>query len=284
MKRILITGANGFVAKYLKDLFKEDEVFLTDISGDDVIKCDITDKNDVYALINKTNPDEIYHLAAIASPRNEDRELVMKVNVTGTLNLLEAVREFCPKSKILLVSSGYVYGDCNKPADENAPTKPKGIYAESKLEMEKQTLEKFPNLNFVIARSFTHSGKNQQKGFFFPDIAAKIKLAKESGSNEIEVLNPDNKRDFTHVKDVVRAYKLIVEKGKRGEIYNICSGEANEVVAIFEKMAKASGMENYKIKGVQHGIVLDLVGNCDKLKKLGFKHKYSIDDIIKDFS
>jgi GDP-4-dehydro-6-deoxy-D-mannose reductase len=218
MKRILITGANGFVAKYLKDLFKEDEVFLTDISGDEVIKCDITNKNDVYALINKTNPDEIYHLAAIASPRNEDRELVMKVNVTGSLNLLEAIREFCPKSKILLVSSGYVYGDCDKAADETALTNPQGIYAESKLEMEKEALEKFPSLHLLIARSFTHSGKGQQKGFFFPDISEKIKLAKQSENPEIEVFNPHNKRDFSHVKDIVRAYKLIVEKGKKGEI------------------------------------------------------------------
>jgi GDP-4-dehydro-6-deoxy-D-mannose reductase len=283
MSKILITGANGFVAKYLKDLFKKDEVFLTDLAGDQVIKCDITDKQAIYDLIHTTCPDEIYHLAAIALPSMKDRDLVYNVNVNGTLNLLEAAREFCPKAKILLVSSGYVYGNCKTPAKETDPTSPEGIYAQSKLEMERQALEKFSTLNIYIARPFTHSGKGQSLGFFFPDMAKKIGEAKKETSPIIEVFNPESKRDFSHVKDVVSAYKLILEKGKTGEIYNVCSNKFYDILDTFEKIAKQAGLKNYKVKKIKHGIVLNLLGNNSKIKKLGFKPKYGTDKIIKEF-
>ena len=283
MKKVLITGANGFVAKYLKDLFKNDEVFLTDVSGDDLLKCDITDKQAVYDLVHDICPDEIYHLAAIALPGNENRDLVNRVNVEGTLNILEAAREFCPKAKILLISSGYVYGDCKATAKESAPVNPVGIYAQSKLEMENQALEKFPNLNLYIARPFTHSGYGQGLGFFFPDMAKKIEAAKKEDIPVIEIYNPESKRDFSHVKDVVRAYKLIMEKGIPKEIYNICYGKAYDVLEIFEQMAESAGLKEYKVKRIKHGVVIDLIGDNTKIKKLGFSPQYGVSEIIKEF-
>lgn len=283
VKRILITGANGFVASYLKRLFKSDEVFLTDISGKGLIKCDISDKKSALSLIKETRPDEIYHLAAISSPQIKDKALVEKVNVTGTLNLLEGVKKYSPQTKVLLVSSGYIYGDCKKPATEKDSSRPVGLYAESKLKMEREALKKFPELDIRIARPFTHSGRAQQLGLFFPDMAKKIAQAKKQANPEIVVYNPQTKRDFSHVKDVVDAYKLIVEKGAKGEIYNICSGKSYEIIELVKKMAEHSGLTHYKIKKIEHGIVLDLLGNNSKIKKLGWKTKLNIDNIIDDF-
>lgn len=283
MKKVLITGANGFVASYLKQLFRPDKVFLSDISGKGLIQCDISDKKSALDLIEKTHPDEIYHLAAISSPQVKDKVLIESVNVSGTLNLLEGVRKYAPHTKILLVSSGYVYGNCKKPAKEGDLPRPNGLYAKSKLEMERQALKKFPELNIYITRPFTHSGKGQPLGFFFPDMARKIAKAKKQINPEIEVFNPQTKRDFTHVEDVVRAYKLIVEKGTKGEIYNICQGKSYKIIALVKKMVVRSGLENYKIKQIKHGIVLDLLGDNSKIKKLGWKSKFNIDNIIDDF-
>jgi len=284
MKRILITGANGFVAKYLKDLFKKDEVFLTDISGANVMKCDITSPEQVRDLIKKTKPDEIYHLAAIASPRAEDAGLVSNVNVGGTLNILKAVKKIKPEAKILLVSSGYVYGNCKKPAKETDLANPEGIYAQSKLDMEREALASFADLNIYIARAFTHSGKNQSLGFFFPDMAQKIANAKKIKKPQIEVYNPQTKRDFTHVKDVVAGYKLILEKGSVGEIYNVCSGKSYNILEVFEEMAKQAKLKDYSVKKVKHGVVLDLLGDNSKITKIGFRTQHSINEIIEEFT
>ena len=284
MKKILITGGGGFVASYLKDIFKSEKVFLTDIAGKGVEKCDITDKKSVFRLVEKISPDEIYHLAAISMPRVEDKKLVERVNVQGTLNLLEAVRKFSPQAKVLLVSTGYVYGNCKRPATEKDRPRPIGIYAQSKLEMEKQALKKFPDLNIYIARPFTHSGKNQGLGFFFPDTAKKIAEGKKQSNPEIEVYNPQTKRDFSHVEDIVSAYKMIMDKGTPKEIYNICSGKSYNILKIFEDMTKRANLKKYTVKRIKHGVVLDLMGNNSKIKNLGWKPEYDIDKIIDDFS
>lgn len=283
VKRILITGANGFVASYLKRLFKSDKVFLTDISGRGLILRDISNKKSAFNLIEKTRPDEIYHLAAISSPQVKDRSLVESVNVAGALNILEGVRKFAPRAKVLLVSSGYVYGNCQKSAKETDLPRPVGFYAQSKLKMEREAFKKFPDLKIYIARPFTHSGKGQQLGLFFPDMAKKIAQAKKQTNPEIEVFNPQTKRDFTHVKDVVRAYKLIVEKGIKGEVYNICLGKSRTIYDLVKKMAARFGLTHYKIKKIKHGIVLDLLGNNSKIKKLGWSARFGVDRIIDDF-
>ena len=283
MKKVLITGANGFVGSYLKQQFKDRKVFLTDIEGNGLIKCDLSSRESALNLIEKVRPDEVYHLAAISSPQITDRSLVEKVNVTGTVNLLEAVRKFSPSAKVLLVSSGYVYGNRRTPATEKSRPRPVGLYAESKLRMEKEAFDNFPDLKIIIARPFTHSGKGQPLGLFFPDMAFKITEAKKQANPEIVVYNPQTRRDFTHVSDVVEAYKLIIKKGVVGEIYNICLGSSYTIRELVKRMARRSELETYKIKEIKHGIVLDLMGNNSKIKKLGWNPKYNINQIIDDF-
>lgn len=283
--QILITGASGFVGQYLANELKETgTLFLTDVKKSrGIIPLDITRSSEVGKIIKKFKPDEIYHLAAISSPQVKDKALVEKVNVTGTLNILQGVRKFAPQAKVLLVSSGYVYGNCKKPATEKTPPRPNGLYAKSKLKMEREALKKFPDLNIYIARPFTHSGKGQPLGLFFPDMARKIAIARGQRDPEVEVYNPQTKRDFTHVKDVVRAYKIIIKKGVRGEIYNICLGKSYEILDLVKKMAKRSGLLSYKIKKIKHGIVLDLMGDNAKIKKLGWRAKFDVEKIIDDF-
>lgn len=281
MKKILVTGASGFVGKYLKNELDGD-IVATDYIGPNVVKCDITDPKAVDQLIKNVLPDEVYHLAGISSPREKDDELIISVNVCGTKNLLESIKRFSPKSKILLISSGYVYGSTSAPANEKTPAHPNGAYAKSKLAME-ALVRDFPGLHIVIARPFTHSGKGQGKGFFFPDVAEKIIKAKQDPNFEIELYNPETKRDFLHVKDVVKAYKLLMEHGKSGEIYNICSSKRYIIKDMFEEMCQMAGLKKKITKEIQHGIVVDLIGDNRKIMALGWKPKLSIDDIIRDF-
>ena len=281
MSKILITGGAGFVAPYLKKTLGSQEVTLTDLVGRGIIECDLTDPAQANSLIRKVRPDEVYHLAAISSPKNEDRAKVMKINVGGTLNLLRAIKKFSPQAKVLLVSTGYVYGNCQKAAESDRPNA-REPYAQSKLKMEQEALGKFPELKIYIARAFNHSGSGQQLGFFFPDLAKKINEAKKSGSKTIEVINPDSARDFMHVKDTVAAYKLILAKGRAGEIYNVATGKKYKIIDLVARMLKAADLKNTKISRKEKKGVMSLVGSNERLKRLGFKPKHSIDDVISD--
>lgn len=284
MKTILVTGGSGFVAGYLKDVLAPDNVVLADKNKSSHIReIDITDKSQVDDLISDLRPDEIYHLAALPYTWSKDMDAIFKVNVEGTLNILRAVQEFSPKSKILLVSTAYVYGNSNKLIHESDSTNPAGFYGESKLEMEKRALSEFPDLNIYIARSFNHSGSGQKAGFFFPDQNKKISEFKKGNLAEIEVVNPDSIRDFLDVCDVVRAYKLILEKGKPREIYNVCSGKGEKIGELVEKLIIKSNIKNPKIKISVNPSIKKLVGSNEKLKSLGFKPRYSIDDIVEQF-
>ncbi|MDH4359064.1 MAG: GDP-mannose 4,6-dehydratase [Candidatus Berkelbacteria bacterium] len=280
--KILITGGGGFVGPYLKKILTGQDVVMTDLGGRGVLTCDITKQDQVDKLIKKVRPDEIYHLAAISSTRDKDSAKIMKINVTGSLNLLRSAQKFSPKAKILLVSTAYVYGETKKAAKEDSPTRAQGAYAQSKLEMEQKALKQFPNLSITIARSFNHSGADQRLGFFFPDLAARIKEIKANKEKSIEVINPDSVRDFMHVKDTVAAYKLIMRKGKKSEVYNVSSGKKYKIVDLVKKMLKAAGLANIKIIPVLKSGLMSLYGSNSKLRKLGFKPKYSVDKIISD--
>jgi len=284
MATILITGGNGFVAGYLKKICTRDKVILADKKRDKgIVALDITQLPQVESLIKKYQPDEIYHLAAISTQKFKDKKTIEKVNVQGSLNVLRACQKYSPQAKILLVSTGYVYGNCKKPAKETKKPNPKGLYAQSKLKMEQEALKKFPDLKIYISRSFNHSGAGQPLGFFFPDLAKKVLDYKNKKTSELEIFNGEEKRDFLHVKDVVRAYRLILKRGKPRQVYNVASGKAYKIEDITAQMIKKAGLKNPKIiKKQRPSDVKILVGDNSKLKSLLWKPKFQISKIISD--
>ncbi len=285
--RILITGGGGFVARYLADKLKEQDVLLSDAKEDrdrKVVELDITKSGKVEALIKKFHPEQVYHLAAITNPRFASAETIHEVNVKGSENLLLSCRKHAPHARILLVSSGYVYGECKEPAEENSPTHPIGPYAKSKIEMETLALKKFSDLDFVIARPFNHSGRGQQLGLVLPDLANQIKRFKQKEISQIHTFNLNDSRDFLHVKDVVRGYIILMDKGKSREIYNISSGKSVKIKEILRAMIEKSGLKNAKINEREKiGGLSKLVGSSRKIIRLGWEPKYSLDKIISDF-
>lgn len=295
---ILITGATGFVGEYLAHELcksKNNRIFGIDRSVrefelfpnlNDKVKLftlDITNYDSVKKVIGIIKPENVYHLAGFSSASGQDKKLIDDINVGGTLNLLKALKTINQKTRVLLVSSSYVYSDTLKPSKETDKIAPKSLYAKSKARMEKESLKyASKKLEILIARPINHIGPGQRKGFVVPDFACQI-VGLKNGET-ISVGNLSARRDFLDVVDVVRAYKAIIEKGKSSEIYNISSGNIYTIKEILEKMIKVSKkkisikIDTSKFKEVD--IKKNALSN-KKIVALGWRNRESIDITLK---
>jgi GDP-4-dehydro-6-deoxy-D-mannose reductase len=236
--RALVTGASGFVGGYLSAHLREcgDEVLpLTD-------SVDLGDPAGAVAFeeqLKAVAPDVIYHLAALTHVGRswEDPASTMRVNAMGTLSVLEAARTQSNPPRVMLISSSEVYGAGEgRPIREDAPLRPVTPYAASKVSAEYLGLQAFlgRGLDVVRARPFNHIGPGQADIFVVSALARRIVEAERSGGGAIAVGNLAAARDFTDVRDVVRAYRLLATSGAAGEVYNVCSGVARQVEELFK--------------------------------------------------
>jgi GDP-4-dehydro-6-deoxy-D-mannose reductase len=250
----LVTGFDGFVGPYLAQylLSKDRKVFGTIYSrkkwdpqtpsfiSDKTMKktialpLDLENYKKVRDLIQTVKPDEIYHLAGIShvptswsNPRS-----TFSINVMGTVNLLEAIRELGKDTRILIVSSAEVYGtprEGDLPTKETSPFRPENPYAASKaaIDLLARQWSDYPRLHIVRVRPFSHTGPGQTPDFACPAFARQAAaIALGIAPPLIKVGNLSVKRDFTDVRDVVKAYFLALQKGLNGEAYNVCSGKS----------------------------------------------------------
>jgi GDP-4-dehydro-6-deoxy-D-mannose reductase len=262
--KVLVTGATGFVGSHLCDylLRHGDEVHGTFIYPHELDtlpnlvrqhvtlhRCDLSAIEHLRNVLKAVRPERVYHLAAISSVHKswEGRDLVLRVNLFGWLNLLEALQEFCPEARVLMVSSGEVYGkvqEDQQPISETHPLRPLNPYAASKAAQELlcyQYIHAY-QLPIVIVRPFNHTGPRQVLNFVCPDFARQI-AAIEKGSQKpvISVGNLEARRDFLDVRDVVCAYHLALEQCPIGTPVNIASGNAwsiQDVLNILLKLSK----------------------------------------------
>ncbi|MBD3164431.1 NAD-dependent epimerase/dehydratase family protein [Candidatus Woesearchaeota archaeon] len=274
--KALITGINGFVGSYLKEILlkKELEVIGTDITkGENVdFSVDLLHTRKARSLISEVSPDFIFHLAAQSSVKIsfEKPELTWRINVTGTDNLLNAVKLYAPKSRVLIASSADVYGIPKKlPLDENSDVNPVSPYGRSKLAQEKLAIES--GLDVVVCRSFPHTGPGQSALFVCSSFAKQIAEIENGKDALIYTGNLEVKRDFTDVRDIVRAYAAAVERCESGGIYNICSEksyEINRILGIFLTLTD----KNIKIKKdpslIRNSDIPNLTGNHSKFSKM----------------
>ncbi len=239
MKEILITGSEGFVGRHLQQELKSHgyETSGTSLSEPverDVYQCDITDAETLSSLIDSLRPNTIFHLAAFVSAARSsiNPQEVFRINVEGTRNLFEAVRRIPGyQPKIILIGSAEEFGvpPLGKPATEETPLSPRNPYAESKVQawkLAQEYINKY-HLDIVSAIPFNHTGPGQRLGFIAPDIASQI-VEIERGIKEPVVItgNVSHKRNFTDVRDVVSAYRLLFELGRTGERYIICNDQS----------------------------------------------------------
>ena len=256
MATALVTGASGFAGSLLLELLESTEatVFAWHRPGStprinrSSIRwqpVDVTDRNAVARAITDSRPDAIYHLAGaahVAQSWNEPRE-TLATNVVGTHHILDALRRAGLAARVLVPGSAYVYKQSNRPLSEDDPTGPASPYALSKLAQEmlgrRGIIE--DGQRVFLTRSFNHTGPRQDPSYAAPGFARQIALI-ESGrmAPTIEVGNLDAIRDLTDVRDTVRAYQAILEKGRAGVVYNVCSGRAVAIREVLDRLAAMS--------------------------------------------
>jgi GDP-4-dehydro-6-deoxy-D-mannose reductase len=225
--RALVTGANGFVGRHLLAHLSQYGDSATGVDRD----CDVTDSSSVLAVLERTRPEVIYHLAALTHVGDSWKNPVefTRVNVIGTKNVLDAARAVVPDATVVLVSSADVYGIVREeelPIHETFRVAPANPYASSKVEAEHVAHDSYRmwGQRVVIARPFNHVGPGQSVQFVVPALVDRLLEALETGADEIPVGDLSTRRDFSDVRDVVRAYRLLDQYGVAGEVYNVASG------------------------------------------------------------
>lgn len=288
--KMVITGGRGFVGEYLRREIEEhwpgQRVVLWDLPT-----VDITRPETYRADLERLQPEWLVHLAAVSSAMAaiKDPARTFQINVKASQNILAMIEELSPQTKVLAISTADIYGQGSATPLSELPlsaAKPVNPYAESKLAMEKMIEERFQK-RVIRVRPFPHIGPGQRPGFVTADFASQL-AAIEAGRQEpkIQVGNLTAKRDFTDVRDVARAYRLLMEKGKMGEVYHVASGKA---VAIQEILDKLKQLSTAQIQVVQDPARLRpsdipvLIGDATKLSALtGWTAQISLDQSLED--
>lgn len=249
-RRVMVTGSTGFVGPFLTRELTEAGCTCVPFEAPDGALVDLRDVDAVDATIARIEPDAVVHLAAQSNvPRSfDDPRETFDINVGGTLNLLMALREHGFTGRFLFVGSGAVYGRVQEdalPVQETRSPAPTNPYAASKVAAEALCYQWGQSEDFevVCVRPFNHIGPGQTEDFAIASFAKQIVEAKLGRREPVmDVGDVDVTRDFTDVRDVVRAYRLLLEAGENGEVYNVCSGEEHSLRALIERMAESAGV------------------------------------------
>jgi GDP-4-dehydro-6-deoxy-D-mannose reductase len=240
--KTLITGGAGFAGTYLAEYLLR--------QGCEILpfNLDLRDTSGCEQFMRTHRPQRIYHLAAISSSVEslEDPSLTYAVNFGGTLNLLNAWRKLEFDCRFLMISSSEVYGSaCGQelPLNEEAPLRPKTPYSASKAAAEMLGIQFCSSwgLPIVRVRPFHHTGPGQAPRFVCASFAQQVaEIAAGLRTPLIAVGNTKIRRDFSDVRDIVRGYHLLLEKGQAGEVYQLCSGRAVSIESILQTLIATS--------------------------------------------
>ena len=256
--KALIIGAAGFVGKYLLAHLSETypwQLYATKLPQEDIqfdhatiLDLNILEKEDILQTLKEIQPDYIFHLAAQSSVALSWKKpaLTVDINIKGCLNLLDAIREADLSPKILLIGSGEEYGHIsseNIPVSEGTLPRPGNIYAATKVcqNMIGSIYAQAYHMDVMLVRAFNHIGPEQAPAFVVSDFCKQVaEIEKGNSEPVIRVGNLSAKRDFTDVRDVVRAYGLLIQHGQAGETYNIGSGHAIAIQELLDRILQLS--------------------------------------------
>ena len=284
--RALVTGATGFVGRHL--------VSWLVAAGDEVTvsESEITDPEAVGGDIERCRPDVVYHLAAQADVGASfaDPAATLRTNAEGTCNVLEACRR-TGTSRVVLASSAYVYGrvePAELPVREDMPMRPVTPYGASKAAAEMVCIQahRGHGLEVVRARAFNHLGPGQSDRFVAAALASRIAANELSGDESVNVGNLGARRDFTDVRDVVRAYRLLACAGEPGEAYNVCSGVSYSIRELAEALI---GRARHRMRLataddlLRPADVAEVRGDATKLREAtGWRPEVSLEETLDD--
>lgn len=298
-KKILIFGVNGFVGQYLVQEFLNDDyiVYGSDINSKNMNKniifkkADLVNEDEINELIYDIQPDMIINLAAISSVGMswKNPQLTFSINVLGALNILEAARQLSNKPKIMFIGSSEEYDSSDKPINEETKLDSNSPYGVSKVTQEKiaEMYSKQYDMKIYFVRPFNHTGVGQNDTFVLPSFCKQVaEIEKSKKGGIVKVGNLSAVRDFSDVRDVVRAYKMIIESDYYNTVYNIGSGRAYSIDELLNYIISLSH-ENISIEIDEKRFrPIDTPYICcdnSKIKeKLGWEPKYTIYDTLKE--
>ena len=299
--RVLITGANGFVGRHMARELQSSghtPLFFDREGSDDgatTFVGDLCSPEDLDRVVAKARPDACVHLAGIAFiPASWDNpQLVFEVNLLGVLKLLDACRRHAPHSSVLVVTSAEIYkrvgiSSASAPMAEDAPVDPSTPYAVAKAAADQMAIlyGRRHGLRIMTARPGNHIGPGQSPLFVTASFARQLAQIKQGlRENKLLVGNLDSVRVFTDVRDVVRAYRLLLESGQIAEGYNIGSTRAVSIRFVLNYLCQIAGLEPeiaidqqlYRAAEVQPTLAID------KIKKaVGWEPQISLETSLKD--
>jgi GDP-4-dehydro-6-deoxy-D-mannose reductase len=301
--RALVIGADGFAGRWLVDHLRAsgDSVvalvgprFRPPLDGvESIDKEDVRDGDAMATVVGTAQPEAVFYLAGISRQgERDDFSASIGVSVVGSMNALMACSRVSPRPRFLFVSTGYVYRPGPDPLNEDSSIEPDSIYAAGKLVAEHGLLEVAPHagVDVVIARPFNHIGPGQSDAFLIPTLARHVAAAAAGGDPEIRVADSSVVRDFTDVRDVVRGYRLVAERGVAGSVYNIASGHGVSVTQVAEVMAQETNtaIELVSEAAPRHEEVSVLIGDASRLESLGWRREYqlrtTLADVLRSYS
>lgn len=235
--KVLVTGCNGFAGRHVMDALRAagHEAVGSDVGSPaggttHYLPLDVRDPDSIASVLAEVKPDAVLHLGGIAFVPLAwtQPQRVFQVNTIGTLNVLDAVRQQRPAARVLVVTSAEVYGSHPAPAplSEDAPYRPDNIYGVAKAAADHAALlyAAHHRLDVMVARPSNHVGPGQSKEFVSSAFAGQLAAIAAGAAPLMRVGNLEQRRDFTDVRDVARAYVRLLEQGQRGLAYNIASG------------------------------------------------------------
>lgn len=305
MKKALIIGGAGFVGKHLADhihniygwdlhitKMKQEELAIPYVSISDL---DILDQEQMNSLLSQIKPDYIFHLAAQSSVALswKNPQLTIDVNIKGSLNLLEALKDINPRPRTLLIGSSEEYGhvkEYNRPVSEENPLRPGNIYAVTKIcqNMLGKIYTDAYGLDVIGIRAFNHIGPGQTESFVVADFCKQVaEIESNQKSPILAVGDLSAKRDFTDVREIVKAYVLLAINGEKGETYNVGSGNALSIREILDKIIEKSlrtdieiRVDAQKLRPIEIPVIQADLSKLEAL--LGWKPEWDLDNTIED--
>lgn len=300
MSSVLIFGIGGFVGAYLSQEFADAgyEVYGCDLKRVNNInnlnaffEADLMDENSVEKIITKIAPDMIINLAAISSVGASWKipQMTMSVNVNGALNIMEAARKQEKIPKIMFIGSSEEYEVSDKPIDENTKLNANNPYGISKMTQEKFAAlyrEQY-GMKIYCVRPFNHTGVGQKDSFVLSSFCKQAAQIEKSGKpGIIKVGNLAARRDFSHVKDIVRAYRMIIESDDCTRIYNVGSGKAYGLDELLNYIIGLSNQDiNVEVEKERFRPIDTPVICCDRSlieKELRWKPEYTVFDALRE--
>ena len=297
--RVLVTGADGFVGKHLCRHLRAcgDEVVEAhgppaQGAGSGRTSLDVTDSANVRAVVEAARPEVVVHLAGFSSvaKSHQDPSRAFSVNALGTVHLLAAVCDAAPRARILLIGSAEMYGaiPAGARASEEFPLRPLSPYASSKVAAEVAGFQfhRATGLEVIGVRPFNHIGAGQAPHFVVPSFARQVEAIRTRRSPAtLQVGDLTVTRDFCHVDDVVRAYRLLALQARPGETYNVCSGEGRTIRSLLDELLEMAGVtaavevDHLRLRPAE---IPSLVGDSAKLRKLGWQPSRTVQDALRD--